>query len=178
MNIRTYKMCNTYVCVMHHSSYMSSVTHMWISSIWSSKNTLVDTLKIHLTRSDSLLLRKTVIVFLPVCTDIWIILHQRVVDQPGCYAEAAQLTTQCGERFPQSLLQVLSLWEKTAVTTKGKRILGDPSTMVSGVISSPPLWHGRIFLLHRDGWAYENPISETFLRLFPYLPHPTVKWGF
>lgn len=177
MNICTYEMCNTYVCVTHHSSYMSSVTHMWISSIWSSKNTVVDTLKIHLTRSDSLLLRKTAIVFLPVCTDIWIVLHQRVVDQSGCCAEAAQFTTQCGERFPRSLLQVLSLWEGTAVTTRGKRTLGDLSTKISGV-TSPPVWHGRIFLLHKDGWAYKTPISETFLRLLLYLSHPTVKWGF
>lgn len=71
-------MCNTYVCVLYHSSYMSSVTRMWISSIWLSKNTPVDALKIHITRSDPLLLRKTSIVFLPMCPDILIVFYQHV----------------------------------------------------------------------------------------------------
>lgn len=71
-------MCNTYVCVLYHSSYMSSVIRMWISSIWLSKNTPVDALKIHHTRSDTPPLWKTSIVFLPKCTYILIFFHQCV----------------------------------------------------------------------------------------------------
>lgn len=71
-------MCNTYVCVLYHSSYMSSVICMWISSIWLSKNTPVDALKIHLTKSDTPLLWKTSIVFIPKCAHILIFFHQHV----------------------------------------------------------------------------------------------------
>lgn len=190
MNICTYKMCNTYVCVLYHSSYMSSVTCMWISSIWLSKNILVDALKIHLTRSDSPLLRKTSIVFLPMCTDILIIFHQRVCHLNrllcgGCSVSPQNSREKSSPKPNSDQVLTGGLWLTVGSSHSLHQWQKDPGGTEHQdqwvyVFSEPlpPLWHGGIFLLHKGrgkrGRGFKSPMRETFLSLFPLL-HPTMK---
>lgn len=141
MNICTYEMCNTYVCVLYHSSYMSSVIRMWISSIWLSKNTPVYALKIHLTRSDAPLLWKTSLVFLPKCTGILIFFHQRVWCPNrlmwGGYSVSPQNSWERSPHEPKTVLQ-FTVWGSYCVH-QDKRILQGSNTKISRVTYSQVL---------------------------------------
>lgn len=128
-------MCNTYVCVPYHSSYMSSVIRMWISSIWLSKNTPVDALKIHLTRSDTPLLWKTSIVFLPKYTHILILFRQRVCCSNrlvwGSYSVSPQNSWERGPHEPKTVQQFTV--GRSYCIHQGKRILQGSNTKINGV---------------------------------------------
>lgn len=117
MNICTYEMCNTYVCVLYHSSYMSSVIGMWISNIWLSKNNPVDALKIHLTRSDTPPLWKTSIVFLPNWTHILIFFHQHICCPNKWHGEGTQ-PPNSWERSPHEPKCCSLQWGGPTVSTR------------------------------------------------------------
>lgn len=141
MNICTYEMCNTYVCVLYHSSYMSSVIRMWMSSIWLSKNTPVDALKIHLTRSDTPLLRKTSIVFLPKCTDILIFFYWCVWSPNRLVWRGYSVSPQnIWERSPHEPKTVLQFTVGRSYRVhQGKRILRGSNTKIIRVTYSQGL---------------------------------------
>lgn len=97
-----HRKCVTPTFVFCLTPHIWVLSHTWISSIWSSKNTLVDTLKIHSTRSDSLLLRKTVIVFLPMCTDILGFFFISILLTRPATVRRLLSSLNCTEMFPQT----------------------------------------------------------------------------
>lgn len=162
-------MCNTYVCVLYHSSYMSSVTRMWISSIWLSKITPVDALKIPLTRSDFPSSEENFHSFSPRVHWYFNRFSSTCLLSKQASAQRLLGPQKSREKSPHEpnpgtkwVLQFTV--GRSCCVHKGKRTLGGLNSKVRGVTSSQSLllllclWHRGIFLLHKGrgkrGWDF------------------------